>query len=201
MQLAILTTLGFRQRGLIRSDGERMYFEITKNFSGPHVHTRPPEPWTADMPAIVRQLHRNGYTHLSLISYSHGQAAAQAAAREAAKLEMPVLLWLACDPVFRATWIPRSNVLQPLSFRALLRKGKIIVPPNIARVVYCRQEINRPNGHTLIPAPGAATYVQPPDVLPYRHNEIDGSPEWFATVRRELEILTSPPKAIPIPEP
>ena len=198
MKLAILSNLGFRQRGLRESDGERMYFDITKTFSGPDVHTRPPEPWTADMKNIVRQLKRNGYTHLALISYSHGQAASQAAAREAARLDMPVLLWLACDPVFRATWLPRSNWAQPLSFRALRRKGTIVIPPNISRVVYCRQTLNRPNGHDLVPAPDSHTIAARPHVLPYRHNEIDGSPEWFAIVRRELEFLTRPLRAAPV---
>lgn len=198
MKLAILSNLGFRQRGLRRSDGERMYFEVTKEFSGPGIHTRPPEPWTADMRGIVRQLKRNGYTHLALISYSHGQAAAQAAAREARRLDMPVLLWLACDPVFRAKWLPRSNWLQPLSFRAMLKRGTIRVERNIKRVVYCRQTLNRPNGHDLVKTPGSSTHISYPIVLPYRHGEIDGAPEWFSIVHHELTHLTRPLRANPI---
>jgi hypothetical protein len=220
MKLAILSNLGFRQRGLDESDGERMYFQVTKEFSGPRIHTRPPEPWNANIIAIVRQLKRNGYTHLALISYSHGQAASQAAAREAHRLEMSVPLWLACDPVYRAKWLPRSNWVQPFSIRALLKEGQIQVEPNIQRVVYCRQELNRPNGHTLIKTPGSATHITYPIVLQYRHNQIDGAPEWFEIVHRELTALTRPltnrcnppsaptpssfssssPKAIPVPE-
>lgn len=199
MKLAILSNLGFRQRDLERTDGERLYFEVIKSFSGPDIHTRPPEPWTADMVGIVRQLRRNGFTHLALHSYSHGQAAAQAAAREAFKLGMPVILWLACDPVFRATWLPRSNAFQPLSIRAMFKRGRIVVPPNIDHVIYCRQTLNRPNGHDLVRADGVATRIDPPTVLPYTHRDIAGSPEWFAIVRRELTRICMPFQAQPKP--
>jgi hypothetical protein len=185
---AIYTAQGYQQSVRFRTGTEDLYFaeDGIRSLATPHLHTRPPVNWNHNVAHDIAQLARQGYTRLALVSYSHGQAAAQAAAREAAKHNLAVDLWLACDPVYRPTWLPRWNIMQPLAFRALLRKGKIQVPSNIAHVIYVRQTLNRPNGHDLIEAPNSLTIVEKPRILPYPHNLIDDCPEWHTLAMHHL---------------
>lgn len=185
---AILTYQGFTETARRKTDTETLYYDLIRNFSSRDVHTRPPENWNADVKIILDQLVRNGITRIAQISFSHGQAAATATARYAERIGLQVDLWLACDPVYRPTWLPRKNILQPLAFRALLRTGTIHVPPHIQRTHYVRQEINRPAGHTL---KGQNVHLE--DILPYTHSEIDGSPQWWNLVRDQLTQWTQSP--------
>lgn len=182
---AILTFQGFTEDHDRRTSTEDLYFTVIRTFLGPFTVGCLPQPWTADVRAIVRQLARQGIKRLALISYSHGQAAAVDAAKEAYKVGIAVELWCACDPVLRADWLPRRNAFQVFSFRSLFQKGTIKAPPNIRRIIGVRQRVNRPNGHDIVPT-GPRQVVQHFRELPYPHSEIDGSPEWFALVELEL---------------
>jgi hypothetical protein len=109
---------------------------------------------------------------------------------------LDVDLWIACDPVYRPTWLPRLNAMQPLAIRALLKKGKIKVPKGVHRSVYIRQERDRPNGHDLVPT-SPTQIVQLAGVFhSYGHSELDESAEFAQLVQEELNIWANPPKAI-----
>ena len=189
---AILTFQGFRESRAKRTGTEDLYFEVIRKMASKDVVTMLPQPWTADVRQIAAQLARQGVDDASIVSYSHGQAAATAFAKEAYKIGVNVSLWLACDPVYRPTWVWRNWLGQFLSFRALLKRGKIKVPSNVMRVSWVRQELNLPCGHTLV-ATSRDTNVQHPLVLPYVHTEIDRAGRWFDLVHHELEAWIHPP--------
>jgi hypothetical protein len=189
---AILTFYGFTESEDHRAGTEDLYWEVVRHFAGPTITTYHPRNWTSDVGALIGQLVRQGIRHVVLISYSHGQAAATAFARRCYDVGIKVDLWLACDPVYRPTWLPRWNILQPFAFRAMLKRGKIRVPDSVRRVAWVRQEMTRPCGHDLVPVDPNHTHIQPPLVLPYAHTTIDSSAEWFALVRNELREWCQP---------
>jgi hypothetical protein len=195
--MAIITFSGFRESEGDRSGTEDLYWEVVRHFAASDVTTYHPRAWTANVKNMVGQLSRRGIKRVAIISYSHGQAAATAFARLAYAHNISVDLWLACDPVHRPTWLPRWDIFQPLAFRAMLKNIRIKVPKGVRRVVYARQEVDRPCGHTLVPST-PLTYVQKPIVLPYGHTTIDESPEWHAMVQSELQHWIKPPKADPV---
>jgi hypothetical protein len=187
---AIVCFQGFRESDHRRSGTEDLFFNVVRCFANESVTTYHPREWTTNVENLAAQLSRQGIRQVAMISYSHGQAAATAFADLAYYHGIKIPLWLACDPVYRPTWLPRWNILQPLSFAALLKGGEIHVPRNISRVVYVRQETTRPMGRTLVA--DAPSVVQDPLVLPYSHTAIDHAPEWFAMVRRELNQWLNP---------
>lgn len=187
---AILTFQGFRESEDRRSGTEDLFFDVIRKFSDSDCTTYHPRNWTSDVRTLASQLSRQGIKHIAIVSYSHGQAAATAFARIAYDYGMTVHLWLACDPVYRPTWLPRWNWLQPFAFRAMLAKGRIKVPRAVKRVVWVRQTISRPCGHDLVA--DSPYVVQEPLTLPYSHTAIDHAPEWYALVRRELDAWINP---------
>lgn len=187
MNLAIVTFTGFTESEADRAGTEDLYFEIVRKYSGENVTTYQPREWTTDVKKLAYQINRQGIRSAAMISYSHGQAAACDFARECYKLGIAVKLWLACDPVYRPSWLWRKNWTQPVAFRALFKNSKITVPSNIERVLGVRQELTIPRGHALKSTLG--TELEPLAILLYSHTQIDGSPEWFALVKRELNRL------------
>lgn len=194
---AILPIQGFTESDDRRTGTEDLSFQIIEGFdSNPGVVTFRPIPWTEDMGDLARQLARQGIREVVLTSYSHGQSAVCDFARHAYELGITIPLWLACDPVYRPAWLPRWNILQGFSFRALGNSAKIKVPHNIRRVAGVRQKINRPAGHDLLPT--GDTKIEAFPFLAYTHQQIDQSPEWFQLVREELTHWANPPKATPV---
>jgi hypothetical protein len=194
---AVVSFQGFTESDHRRTGTEDLYFSIIRKFAGPDVTTYQPRTWTSNVKALAYQLNRQGLRHAAMVSYSHGQAAACDFARHCYGLGISIDLWAACDPVYRPAWLPRKNLFQPLAFRALARWARILVPANVRRVVWVRQEISRPQGHEL-KATGPQTYIQKPLVLPYAHTAIDQAPEWFHLVKSELNHWIHPPKAEPV---
>jgi len=146
---------------------------------------------------LADQLRRQGVQRVAMLSYSHGQAAATAFARYAYEIGLAVDLWVACDPVYRPTWLPRWTVSQVFAFRALLKKGKIKVPSSIRRTVYIRQEKDRPRGHALAPTHPDQFVICKGILHTLGHQQIDESSAFWDLVQDELEAWTNPPKAIP----
>lgn len=197
---AILLFTGFRESDSDRSGFEDGYFRHVRTLANKEITTYHPQDWTANVKHIADQLRRQGVRSVAVLSYSHGQAATTAFARYAYEIGLDVDLWLACDPVYRPTWLPRSNFTQPLAFRAMLKKGRIKVPKGIRRAVYIRQERDRPCGHDLVAASPNQTVELAGVYHTYGHSEIDESPEWWNIVKDELERWVNPPKALPIEE-
>lgn len=187
---AIVTFQGFRESDDNRSGMEDLFFEVIRKFSQPDVTTYHPREWTTNVRNLAAQLSRQGVRQVAMVSYSHGQAAATAFGRIAYNHGISIPLWLACDPVFRPTWLPRWNAMQPLAFEALLSKRRIKVPHGILRVMWVRQNISRPMGHDLVA--DSPYVVQDPLLLPYSHTAIDHAPEWFNLVERELDHWLNP---------
>jgi len=184
---AIINYTGFRQSEKQRSGFEDGYWRHVRKFAGPNVTTLHPRDWNDNVETSAKMLARQGVREVAVLSYSHGQAAAVAFAKHAEKLGIEVGLWLACDPVYRPTWLPRWSGMQFLAFRAMLKNGEIKVPENINRVVYIRQTKNRPNGHDLIATHPKQEIVLDTILLDYRHDQIDNAPEWWELVGREVE--------------
>jgi hypothetical protein len=198
---AIVSFTGFQQSDSYRSSFEDGYFDHVAHFQGRGIITYAPRTWKTNVKVLADQLRRQGVERVAMLSYSHGQAAATEFAKYAYSIGIYVDLWIACDPVYRPTWLPRWTVSQLLAFQALLKKGKIKIPDMISRTVYIRQEKDRPQGHTLV-ATGSWQVVELAGVYhSYGHTQIDGAEEWWDLVKKELSVWTNPPKAIPILEP
>lgn len=195
---AILTYQGFRETAGKRSGTEDLWWGRIREI-GPRqmVTCYHPREWTSRVQDTIKQLARQGIRQIALVSYSHGQAAATAAARAAYEHNIEVPLWLACDPVYRPTWAPRNWLGQLLSFRALAKTGKIRVPNGVNRVVYVRQKNDRPMGHELV-ATNRNTFVKPAIVLDETHRTIDSAKAWHDLVEQELKDWLFPPAALPI---
>ena len=182
---AIVTFQGFTESSEKRTGTEDLYWQVIRLFSRDTITTDWPRQWTANTKALASLLARQRIKSVAMISYSHGQAAACDFAEECYALGIDVDLWLACDPVYRPSWLPRINAAQPLAFRAITRFAKIKVPRNLKRVASVRQRVNRPHGHDLI-ATSPDTVIVHPVELKFTHTEIDSAGEWFALVDREL---------------
>lgn len=193
----ILTFQGFTESIRSRTGTEDLYFSVIRKFANQEVTTYQPQTWTANVKELAAQLARQRAGRVALVSYSHGQDAACDFAREAYSLGLKVDLWLACDPVFRPSWIARLNIFQPFAIRALTKGAKIKVPENIRRVAGVRQKVSWPWGHDLI-ATSPNTKIDRFEFLPYTHTSIDSAEPWFQLVESELEAWTNPPKAIPL---
>lgn len=187
---AIITFQGFTEGEDKRTGTEDLYFSVIRQFASPIVTTYQPRQWTSDVKSLAAQLARQGIKEVAIASYSHGQAAACAFAKAAYEHGICVAVWCACDPVYRPTWLPRSNWFQPMAFRAMLERGKITVPANIKRVAWVRQTISRPCGHDLVAA-SPDTVIAAPVVLNYVHTTIDNAPRWRELVRAEMMRFVS----------
>lgn len=187
MKKAIITFQGFTESADEATGTEGLFFSVIRSFASPDITTYHPRAWTTDIEPLLKQLCRQGVRKVVLVSYSHGQAAACDFAKVSAEYGVTVDLWLACDPVYRPSWLPRSNFFQPFAFRALLKKMSIKVPSAIKRVAWCRQTVSRPNGHDL-KAKSSFTEIDEPYVFNnYVHTDIDASPEWKDIVEKELK--------------
>lgn len=194
---AIVTAQGFQESNRRRSGTEDGYFQITRNYLGPLVIGGLPIEWTADVKSLARQLARQGVKEIACVSYSHGQAAIVDFAKEVAKINdewgsgITIPLWLACDPVLRADWLPRRKWLQIFSIRSMFQRGSIKVPRIIERVAWVRQNLTRPNGHELKRTSSQQEILKPLQ-LSYSHTRIDSAPEWYELMDHELEQFAKP---------
>lgn len=184
--IAILSFTGFKQTDKKRSGFEDGYFKHISQFASNDTLTFAPRTWKTNVKVLADQLKRQQVKRVAMLSYSHGQAAATAFARYAEKIQLSVDLWIACDPVYRPTWLPRWTISQVLAFRALFKKGRIKIPCNIRRTTYIRQEKNKPRGHELVPV-CEDQFVQCAGILhTLGHTEIDESKEYWCLVNDEL---------------
>lgn len=200
---AILSFTGFKQSSKRRSGFEDGYFAHVASIGkkSDRTLTFAPRTWKTSVDVLADQLRRQGIQRVAMLSYSHGQAAATAFARYAFEIGINVDLWIACDPVYRPTWLPRMTISQVLAFKALKKEGKIKVPENIRRTVYVRQTLNKPCGHTLV-ASHPNQHVSCEGIIhTLRHDQIDESEIFWNLVKKELEAWTNPPKAIIVEEP
>jgi len=197
---AIITFQGFLEDESRPSGTEDLWWSVVRPLSGPDCTTYHPRTWTAKTVPILEQLRRQHVARLALVSYSHGQSAALDLARRAPHYGLDIDLWLACDPVYRPTWLPRWNAFQPLSFRAMLPGGgKLHVPPSIRRVVWCRQRVDLPQSADLVAENHERTHIEPAVEIDLPHTAIDNSVRWFELAQRELWVWCNPPAAIPVP--
>lgn len=197
---AIVSFSGFKQSARKRSGFEDGYFDVVAPIgkTDPKTITYAPRTWKTDVEVLADQLRRQGVERVAMLTYSHGQAAGTAFARYAYSIGLDVDLWIACDPVYRPTWLPRMTVSQLLAFKALRKEGKIKVPEGIERTVYIRQTKNRPCGHTLV-ASHPDQYVSCEGIIhSLRHDQIDESKDFWDLVRAALKVWTNPPKAEPV---
>jgi len=195
--LAIIIFQGFTESDAQRTGTEDLYYNVIRKFAREDVTTYHPRRWTADVKNLASEISRQGIRNVVVISYSHGQSACVDFAKALKKLsdksspEVTIDLWLACDPVYRPSWLPRWNWIQPLAFRALTKSVRITVPQNIRRVTGVRQNISWPFGHDLKPS-SPATVVEDLPFLNYCHTAIDQAPEWFSLVKNELNQWANP---------
>jgi hypothetical protein len=198
---AIISFSGFQESEDNRNGFEDGFFRIVSLFSKPgEIFVYAPRTWKSNVKALADQLRRQRINSVAVLSYSHGQAAITAFARYAYEIGLDLDLWIACDPVYRPTWLPRCTLAQAVSIRAMLKKGKIKIPKGIKRTVYVRQELDRPNGHDLVACHPDQTVELAGVFHTYGHSEIDEAPEFWKLVKDELSIWSNPPKAIPLPE-
>jgi hypothetical protein len=183
---AILMFSGFQESEASQSGFERGFFNVVRKFARDEVTVYHPRTWKTNVINLLRQLYENGITEIAIVSYSHGQAAAMDLARLAPRYGVTISCWLACDPIYRPAWLPRSTWAQVFSFRAVLGSPKIEVPPAVREVWSVRQTVQKPCGHELVAADPSATKIHPAIVVNYGHTRIDESPAFWHLVRTRL---------------
>jgi hypothetical protein len=188
---AVLMFSGFQESEQYQSGFERGFFEVVRKFSSANVTVYHPRTWKTNVTNLLRQLFENGITEVSIISYSHGQAPAMELARLADRYGVTVNLWLACDPIYRPTWLPRSTWAQVFAFRAMIGNPVIKVPPSVKEVFGVKQTIQKPCGHELVAVDPAATKIHPPIIINFGHTRIDESPAWWHLVKTKLSEFCS----------
>lgn len=190
---AILTFQGFTESARSRTGTEDLYFTVIRKFADSNTTTYQPQEWTANVKKTARQLARQGIRDVALVSYSHGQAAAVAFAKYAYTLGIQVNLWIACDPIYRAPFIPRKNIFQIFSAWSLTPWAAIKVPRNVSRVAYLTQSQNIPKGHRMEAADAALTKIHHAGEQFQTHQSIDHCGPWFELVETELTAWSNPP--------
>jgi hypothetical protein len=193
MQL-ILPITGFTESRSERTGTEDLCYQVARQFTSPDVLLHPPVKWTDDMSELVDEFTRQGVTEVALITFSHGQAAGVDFIKAAYKRGLKVGLWLACDPVYRADWLPRLNITQIFSGRSLSKRPKIKAPRGVGRISYVTQTIRKPCGHEIVPFDDQTEIAH--KIIYAPHTRIDEHAEWFALVSQELDkwVIQKPHK-------
>jgi pimeloyl-ACP methyl ester carboxylesterase len=143
-----------------------------RDFSTPDRIISTPLRWRADMKEHAAFLERNGVKRAIIAGYSWGAGVgAIALAKRLMELGVDVRLMCLCDPVWRGKFLPSWIPFNPLAMTGI---PKIKIPKGVKRVVWARQENNRPKGHELI-----GDTVETPLVIPTLHQFIDDHPDWL----------------------
>jgi hypothetical protein len=182
---AILMFSGFQESEASQSGFERGFFNVVRKFASDEVTVYHPRTWKTNVTNLLRQLYENGIAEVAIISYSHGQSPAMEFGRLSPRYGM-TSIWLACDPIYRPTWLPRSTWAQIFAFRAVIGNPVIKVPASVKEVWSVRQTVQKPCGHELVAADPAATKIHPAIVVNYGHTRIDESPAFWHLVRTRL---------------
>lgn len=104
--------------------------------------------------------------HVTIAAYSWGGASAQRLARDLARRGIVVSEMVLSDAVYRhGYWLG--------NWRALVPWSKITIPANVRRVTWFRQTVDRPRGHSLVPADPTATEIAPATVYQVGHTYMD----------------------------
>lgn len=177
---------GFQESEENQSGFERGFFSVVRKFSSENVTAYHPRTWKTNVRNLLRQLFENGITEVAIVSYSHGQAPAMELARLADRYGITIRCWLACDPIYRPTWLPRSTWAQVFAIRAVIGSPVIKVPSSVKEVWSVKQTIQRPCGHELVAVEPTVTKIQSPIIIEFGHTRIDESPAWWALVKSKL---------------
>lgn len=188
---AILMFSGFQESEEHKSGFERGFFEVVRKFSSDEVTVYHPRTWKTNVTNLLRQLFENGITEVAIVTYSHGQAPAMELARLADRYGITIRVWLACDPIYRPTWLPRSTWAQVFAVRAMIGSPVIKVPPSVKQVCSVRQTIEKPCGHELVAIDPSKTKIHPPLTINVGHTRIDESPVWWYMVQSRLTEFCS----------
>jgi len=192
---AIVSFTGYLQSPAKQCDFEDWYFRLVSRFNDEDTLTFAPRTWDSPVKDLANQLFRQGVKRVAVLSYSHGQAATVAFAKYAEEIGLLVDLWVSCDGVARARFLPRKKWAQPFSIRSLFKSVSIKVPAHITRTVYIRQEKNWPYGHELIASNGEQTVECAGVYHSVTHQEIDGLIDFWSLVKTELTEWVKPPVA------
>jgi hypothetical protein len=183
---AVIMFTGFQESEERQSGFEKGYFSVVRHFASPEITTYHPRTWKTNVDHLLRQLYENGISEVAIICYSHGQAAAMEFARKAVNYGVTVKLLLACDPVYRPSWLPRALWSQALSFRAIIGNPVIKVPPTVRHVYSVVQSISKPSGHEFVADVPGETIIHIPIRIFLPHTRIDESPVWWKMVKDHL---------------
>jgi len=184
---AIIMFSGFQESEERQSGFEKGFFSTVRPFASSDVTVYHPRTWKTNVRNMLRQLYENGISEVAVICYSHGQAAACDFARMAPKYGVTIRLLLACDPVYRPSWLPRWTIAQFFAFRAILGSPKIKVPPSVKEVHYVYQTIDSPNGDPMVAENPDETKIAAPVEIRLPHTRIDESPIWWGIVKIQLQ--------------
>lgn len=188
---AILMFSGFQESEESQSGFERGFFNVVRKFSSDEVTVYHPRTWKTNVTNLLRQLFENGITEVAIVSYSHGQAPAMELARLADRYGITIRCWLACDPIYRPTWLPRSTWAQLFAVRAVIGNPVIKVPASVKEAWSVIQRIEKPCGHELVAVYPTSTKIHAPIVVNFGHTRIDESPAFWYLVKSKLTDFCS----------
>jgi hypothetical protein len=186
---AIVMFSGFQESEARQSGFEKGFFSTVRPFADEKTTVYHPRTWKTNVRNLLRQLYENGISQVAVITYSHGQAAGLDFARLAPHYGVTVELLLCCDPIYRPKWLPRWTLAQAVSFRSVIGKPTIKVPPSVRKVHYVIQDLTLPAGHRMVAEDPKQTAIATPIKIGLPHVRIDESPTWWALVKMHLQTF------------
>lgn len=147
-------------------------------------------PWNDDWAGFVDQIVATGPAdymrqppRILVCAYSWGVGSGFLRLARALNGEgLPVHQLVSCDGVCRPAVMRWRALWSPL-----MGDPKIVLPPNVQRVDFIRQQLNRPRGHEFVPTNG--TVLRDHGFVRRRHEDIDNSTEFFQLALRAAANL------------
>lgn len=171
--------MGFTQSWRRRTGQERLW-KLVRARSGPNTLVLTPFEWDRDAREVAKFICANTTTAARIVVYAYSWGAGQFfidLAEALGECRRRVTHAVLCDPVYRNRWVPTWLPFNPSS---LWSRMSFVIPPNVKRVTWFFQRVNRPSGHTPVALDSGLTTIEPGYQLECKHDAIDDHPTYHS---------------------
>ena len=134
--------------------------------------------WDVDPRAIAKFVNRmcSDVARVCFYCYSWGGDTGVDCCAELKTMGREVEAFVACDIVYRTSWLP---TWLPLNILSMTKLPTIVMPSNVVEVWQFRQKNNRPRGHNIVHEKGHnVPVIHAPVLLDRTHEWMDDAPEY-----------------------
>lgn len=182
----IVPIMGFTQQTARPTGLEKLWRQLREH-SAPDCCILTPRQWDDNWQGIAQFIDRNAAEHarIDVVAYSWGAGDGFIKLAESlGRLPVPrsVEMAVLADPIYRSPMVP-------FVFRSLLNTfwaPSIIVPDNVRRVRWTRQNVNKPAGHDLRRTDGSVRGIGWGYIRGLRHEQMDDDPAFHEMAMEEL---------------